>query len=236
MGLPILNMDGYLLKKIKEETARANAADAALQSQITALNQGAIVAATANAGNGWRMIDADELTYWDGQYTRVPVNSYSGVDKIGGTTEYKSGKITAYGNPFPWSATGFNEGKPYLAVVGYQFSAKVTAGSIFKTGVQIEQKGDDSFLPTYYHEQRYITNDRLSLCDVIGFSPAIYVDKAGTVNPYGFRIFIEQLVNGEATDVEVRCYDPYKLLDMTTDAVGLNLYVNFPKTEQEKER
>lgn len=34
MGLPILNMDGYLLKQIKAETARATAADASLQSQI----------------------------------------------------------------------------------------------------------------------------------------------------------------------------------------------------------
>lgn len=232
MGLPILNMDGYLLKKIKEETERANAADAALQSQITALNQGAIVAATANADNGWRMIDADELAYWGGNYLRVPVNSYSGINKIGGTTAYKSGKVTVYGNPFPWSATAFNKGQPYLAVVGYQFSAQVTSGSIFKAGVQIEQAGDDSFLPTYYHEQRYITNDRLGLCDVIGFSPAIYVGKSGTVNPYGFRIFIEQVVNGAATDVGVRCYDPYHLLSMQENAVGLNLYVNFPKVTE----
>ena len=42
MGLPILNMDGYLLKQIKAETARANAADANLQNQINNINSEAL--------------------------------------------------------------------------------------------------------------------------------------------------------------------------------------------------
>lgn len=242
MGLPILNMDGYLLKKIKEETARANAADAALQNQITALNQGAIVAATANKANGWRMIDADELIYWTGS---SDLSSYPAVDltippiNINGFSAVKGGALGSVSAPLPWRETEFNEGKPYLAVIGYQTSVKVDgyAYSYFETGVEISYVGsDESFLPSYTHTQKQITNDRLSTCGMIAFSPVIYVDKAGINPPFGVTFFAKRWSPADSTydDLTVTCYNPYDSSLNTANRLGLNLYVNFPKvTEQE---
>lgn len=237
MALPILNMDGYLLKKIKEETARANAADAALQNQITALNQGAIVAATANAGNGWRMIDADELIYWTGssdlskypmiELTIPPIN-------LNGFSAVKSGIIGSAGRPFPWSDTEFNKGQPYLAVIGYQTAVKVDgyANSYFETGVEISYTDRlDSFLPAYTHTQKKVTNERLSFCDMIAFSPVVYVDKAGVIPPFGVTFFAKRWAPAESTydDLSVTCYNPYDTSLNTANRLGMNLYINFPK-------
>lgn len=240
MGLPILNMDGYLLKKIKEESARATDADAALQNQITALNQGAIVAATANAGNGWRMIDADELIYWTGSSDlstypmvnlTIPPKNFNGFSTVGG------GAIGIVGQPFPWSQTEFNKGKPYLAVIGYQTAVKVDgyAYSYFETGVEISYADRaESFLPAYTHTQKSVTNTRLSFCDMIAFSPVVYVDKAGVNPPFGVTFFAKRWSPADSTydDLTVTCYNPYDSSLNTANCLGLNLYVNFPKVTE----
>lgn len=236
MGLPILNMDGYLLKQIKAETARANAADANLQNQITALSQGAIVGATANTLNGWRMIDADELIYWTGSsdvssYPVLSTTAYDGVIKSGGWTIYKSSNVEGFSLPMPWSETAFNKGKPYLAVIGFQYATEVS-GDFFKAGVNIGyQNRDNSFLPEYHHEQRIITFPRVSRCDVIAFSPPFLVDKANVGCPYGVNIFVEQFKADAAGDLTVHCINPYDLSLDTENGTGLNLYVNFAKEE-----
>ena len=240
MGLPILNMDGYLLKKIKEETARANAADAALQNQITALNQGAIVAATASAGNGWRMIDADELIYWTGSSdlsTYPMLNLTTPSVNINGFSAVKGGATGVAGRSFPWSQTEFNKGKPYLAVIGYQTAVKVDgyANSYFETGVEISYTNRaESFLPAYTHTQKSVTNARLSFCDMIAFSPVVYVDKAGINPPFGITFFAKRWSPAESTydDLSVICYNPYDTSLNTANSLGMNLYVNFPKTTE----
>lgn len=240
MGLPILNMDGYLLKKIKEETARATDADAALQNQITALNQGAIVAATANAGNGWRMIDADELIYWTGSNDlsrypmldlTIPPKNFNGFSTVGG------GAIGSVTRPFPWSQTEFNKGNPYLAVIGYQTAVKVDgyAYSYFETGVEISYTDrGESFLPAYTHTQKSVTNARLSFCDMIAFSPVVYVDKDGINPPFGVTFFAKRWAPADSTydDLTVTCYNPYDRSLNTANRLGMNLYVNFPKTTE----
>lgn len=240
MGLPILNMDGYLLKKIKEETARANAADAELQRQITALSNDAIVAATANIANGWRMIDADELKYWTGS---SDLTTYPMIDlsippiTFNGFSAVKGGAIGGVSRSFPWSQTEFNKGQPYLAVIGYQTAVKVDgyANSYFETGVEISYIGAaESFLPAYTHTQKTVTNARLSFCDMIGFSPVVYVDKAGINPPFGVTFFAKRWSPADSTydDLTVTCYNPYDSSLNTANRLGLNLYVNFPKTTE----
>lgn len=240
MGLPILNMDGYLLKKIKEETARANAADAALQNQITALNQGAIVAATANAGNGWRMIDADELIYWTGSsnLSSYPVLNLSITPvNFNGFSALKGGSTGLIGRTFPWSATNFNKGKPYLAVIGFQTAVKIDgyAYTYFETGVEISYTDRaNSFLTAYTHTQKQITNTRLSFCDMIAFSPVVYVDKAGINPPFGATLFAKRWSTAESTyeDLSAKCFNPYDVSLNTANGLGMNLYVNFPKATE----
>lgn len=90
MGLPILNMDGYLLKQIKAETARATAADASLQSQIDNINLNNL----AKISTAFGSYLGDDLELYSGATITETVN-----DKVA-TTDFASFDYT-YSISFP---------------------------------------------------------------------------------------------------------------------------------------
>ena len=136
MGLPILNMDGYLLKRIKkntadltQETADRTAADTALQQQLDNLGGGIIGQEVPTIAGGYQIIDpqhnSEKWSYWIGQFHssdgRIPLNR----ETANGTRRCYTSVVSrelAFSNasiPLPFSSI-FNGGKPYLAVIAAQ--------------------------------------------------------------------------------------------------------------------
>lgn len=136
MGLPILNMDGYLLKRIKQntaalsqETADRTAADAALQQQLNNMSGGIIGQEIPTIAGGYQIIDpthnTEKFTLWTGQFGsadgRIPLNRETANSARRCYTSIVSRELAfSYASiPLPF-LQDFNGGKPYLAVVAAQ--------------------------------------------------------------------------------------------------------------------
>lgn len=142
MGLPILNMDGYLLKRIKQntadltqETAARTAADTALQQSLDALQGGLIGQEVPTPENGYIKIcpetNGDKFALWiaqiggtDGRYdwNRKSSNDYYRYYGANVSREIATSDISV---PLLFNED-FNGGKPYLASVFIQTTFSFT--------------------------------------------------------------------------------------------------------------
>lgn len=146
MGLPILNMDGYLLKRIKQntadltqETAARKAADTALQQSLDALQGGLIGQETPMPSNGYIKIapetNAEKFALWMSQIGasdgRFDWNRQSSNDNYRYYGANVSREIATSDISVPLLFNDdFNGGKPYLAVIFVQ----TTFGFTFEGG------------------------------------------------------------------------------------------------------
>lgn len=142
MGLPILNMDGYLLKRIKQntadltqETADRTAADTALQQSIDALQGGLIGQETPMPSNGYIKIapevNADKFALWMSQIGasdgRFDWNRQSSNDNYRYYGANVSREIATSDISVPLLFNeDFNGGKPYLAAIFIQTTFSFT--------------------------------------------------------------------------------------------------------------
>lgn len=197
MGLPILNMDGYLLKKIKEETARAQDADAALQAQLNTISGGLIGQEVPTVANGYSVINYDnggeKFTYWAGQLGAangcVDVNLISNAS-IDSTTYAKRFCFTSASIPLPFNDT-FNGGKPYLAVLAVQLKTNFSGSGILGSDMSIRFEnsfGTDTDLgsfDTYSNVAETKFNGGygrdIGRAGGYAFSPPIFVERTGTI-------------------------------------------------------
>lgn len=197
MGLPILNMDGYLLKQIKAETARANAADAALQAQLNTISGGLIGQEVPTVANGYSIINRDsggeKFTYWAGQLGDakgcVDVNLVSSAS-INSPTYARRLCFTSASIPLPFNDT-FNNGKPYLAVLAVNeltnFSGSGILGS--EMAIRFENSFDVDTNLSSFDTFSNISDtlfyggygSAVGRAGGYAFSPPIFVESAGSI-------------------------------------------------------
>lgn len=252
MGLPILNMDGYLLKQIKAETARANAADKALtnqlntatanlQAQITDLQNGVVDTAIATAANGFRLISKQELveTNFNGGYEYFPAaGSMLDYDVRVGMFDflfsgYNSGQTNLL---LPWSDTSFNKGQPYRAALG--FLCRVVQGSSSVCGFAMDigpQEVSDQGFEAMTNFQAAFTHFKMSpgvSFDFCAYTPVFAVKQGGFFKKINFQCAAFAAQEDGTPTIKIEEKQPYGKAgqQLFENMCSILLFVDFPET------
>lgn len=122
MGLPILNMDGYLLKQIKAETARATAADASLQSQINQISSAGAITQLPPCNNAY-VFNGENIKGW----IALPRQDKDLNAVVLGTTCYK------YGDSIPVTIPAEYAGKSICTLNVFGFGGRYGAEACIET-------------------------------------------------------------------------------------------------------
>lgn len=215
MGLPILNMDGYLLKKIKEETARATDADSALQAQLNTIIGGLIGQEVPTVANGYSIINKDsggeKFTYWAGQLGNekgcVDVNLVSSAS-IDSPTYARRLCFTSASIPLPFNDT-FNNGKPYLAVLAVNEQTNFSGSGIFGSEMNIKFEnsfGADTDLSSYDTFSNVAGTlfyggygNAVGRAGGYAFSPPVFVERTGT---FPWNIYFDARAYGSSLTID----------------------------------